>query len=91
MLIPKKDFQEPCKDYYQSFAKRDLYSELICVSTPNRQKHWYFKVFLSFYYKKESQCIDKMHWLIIEGFTKLTSYKISMYLCAYLLIRLLVP
>ena len=49
MLISEVDckinYQEPCKGYYQSFAKRDLYSELISVSTPNLQKHWYLSDF----------------------------------------------
>jgi len=41
-MIHDSDYQESSKDYYQSFAKRDLYSELMGVSTPNLQKHWYF-------------------------------------------------
>jgi len=44
-MIPDSDYPEPGKGYYQSFAKRDLYSELISVSTPNLQKHWYFSDF----------------------------------------------
>jgi len=36
LLIPEHDYQEPGKDYYQSFARRDLYSELISVSMSNR-------------------------------------------------------
>ena len=49
MLISEVDyeinFQKPKQGYYQSFAKRDLYSELISVSTPNLQKHWYLSDF----------------------------------------------
>ncbi len=45
MMIPDNDYLEPGKGYYQSFAKRDLYSELISVSTLNLQKHWLFSDF----------------------------------------------
>jgi len=44
MLAPEHGYQEPEKDYYQSFARPDLYSELLSVSMTNRQKRWYFKV-----------------------------------------------
>jgi len=48
MTVPDNDYLKPGKGYYQSFAKRDLYSELISVSTPNLQKHWLFSVFYQY-------------------------------------------
>jgi len=66
MLIPDRDCLKSGKDYYQSFAKRDLYSELISVSMSNRQKHWYFKVFYCFYINKKANALIKTHWLMIE-------------------------
>jgi hypothetical protein len=59
MLIPEQDYQEPYKDYYQSFARRDLYSELISVSMSNRQKHWYFKVFYYFFMHRKANALIK--------------------------------
>jgi hypothetical protein len=57
MLAPELGYQEPGKDYYQSFARRDLYSELISVSMSNRQKHWYFKVFYYFFINRKADAL----------------------------------
>lgn len=55
ILITEIDLQKSDEGNYQRFTKRDLYSELIFVSTPNPQKHWYFSDFMQI----KSKCINK--------------------------------
>jgi hypothetical protein len=55
ILITEIDLQKSDEGNYQRFAKRDLYSELIFVSTSNLQKHWYFSDFMQI----KSKCINK--------------------------------